>query len=152
MPLSQSCKEKLQLQPSSAALLLPLEGECQPERKSRCICKSEEQVIDNSGRPIFELFTFDDPRLLLGKQEIAFGLGNDSSCGRPPRSSDQNQSAKMTTLVAQIFVASNSSVLPAKARWGARWRAKRTQITNHISPQSAVICGGESLECKEQKL
>jgi hypothetical protein len=30
----------------------------------------------------FELFTLDDPRLLLGKQEIAFGLGNDSSCGR----------------------------------------------------------------------
>src|SRR6516165_4240376 len=33
MPLSQSCKEKLQLQPSSAALLLPSEGGCQPEKK-----------------------------------------------------------------------------------------------------------------------
>ena len=29
----------------------------------------------------FELFTLDDPRLLLGKQEIAFGLRYDSSCG-----------------------------------------------------------------------
>ena len=33
MPLSQSCKEKLQLQPSSAALLLPSEGGRQPEKK-----------------------------------------------------------------------------------------------------------------------
>jgi len=33
MPLSQSCKEKLQLQPSSAALLLPSEGGYQPEKK-----------------------------------------------------------------------------------------------------------------------
>src|SRR6516164_3004242 len=33
MPLSQSCKEKLQLQPSLAVLLLPSEGGCRPEKK-----------------------------------------------------------------------------------------------------------------------
>jgi hypothetical protein len=84
-------------------------------RKGRCVCKSKEQVIDKSGRPIFELVAADDARLLLGKQEIAFRLGNDASCGGPPRSSDQNQRAKTTTLVAQIFAASNSSVLPPPA-------------------------------------
>src|SRR5262249_37813888 len=34
MPLSQSCKEKLQLQPSLAILLLPSTGGYQPEKKS----------------------------------------------------------------------------------------------------------------------
>jgi hypothetical protein len=33
MPLSQSCKEKLQLQPSSAALLLPSKGTYQSEKR-----------------------------------------------------------------------------------------------------------------------
>jgi hypothetical protein len=46
MPLSQSCKEKLQLQPSSAALLLPSKGTYQSEKKAVEFVKAR-NLVDN---------------------------------------------------------------------------------------------------------